>query len=286
MRLPPLNALRAFEAAARTGRFTLAEKELGVSSAAVSQQVRKLEGYLDRKLFLRNNNQLQLTDAGRDLYQNAAASLSDISQFTQRLLAPAGPRPLVISSDPSLADRWLPSVLAGFESAPVALRIEDSPAELESHNIDIRLGYGDDGFSGYWKKPLFHDRLAPMAAPRLVSFWQATPPGDGGLRLIQMDWGASFSQIPGWSDWFGRDVSAQVAFRVPSGAQALNLAEAGAGVALGQLTLAQEALAQGRLVRLSERSLPLPSPYHAIVAHARLRAARIQAFLSCLTLED
>lgn len=282
MRLPPLNALRAFEAAARTGGFTFAARELGVTSAAVSQQVRKLEGYLDRKLFLRNNNQLQLTDAGRDLYQNAAASLSDISQFTQRLLAPRGPRPLVISSEPSLADRWLPAVLKGFEAAPVELRIEDSPAELESQNIDIRLGYGDDGFSGYWNRALFHDCLAPMAAPQLASHWHDTPPGEGGLRLIQMDWGASFSQIPGWSDWFDRDVSGQVALRVPSGAQALSLAEAGAGVALGQLSLAQEALAAGRLVRLSERSLPLPSPYYAIIAHARLRAARIQAFISCL----
>ena len=76
MKLPPLNALRAFEAAGRTGSFSDAASELGVSSAAVSQQVRKLEAYLGRNLFFRNNNPIQLTVAGRDLYQNAAVALA------------------------------------------------------------------------------------------------------------------------------------------------------------------------------------------------------------------
>ncbi|WP_246162386.1 LysR family transcriptional regulator [Roseovarius faecimaris] len=283
LRLPPLNALRAFECAARTGSFTLAAKELGVSSAAVSQHVRNLEAYLDRKLFLRNNNQLQLTDAGRDLYMNAAASLRDISQFTERLLAPRGPAALVISCDASLADRWLPPLLAKYHAAPVELRIEDRPEEMESQNIDIRLGYGVDGYAGYWTKELFHDRLVPLAAPALATRWQS---GEAGLRLIQMDWGPSFSQVPGWSDWMGGAVDNHAILRASTGAQVLRLAEAGAGVALGQLTLAREALSEGRLLRLSENSLPLPAPYFAIVAHARLRASRIQAFLAMLTEQD
>ncbi len=78
LKLPPLNALKAFEIAARTGSYVAASKELRVSAAAVSQQVRKLEQYFDKKLFVRYNNRIVLTDAGTSIYTNAAPALQDL----------------------------------------------------------------------------------------------------------------------------------------------------------------------------------------------------------------
>ena len=106
MKLPPLNALRVFETAARKGSFVAAGEELGVTSAAISLQVRTLETWLGRELFFRRNNQIRLTDAGQDLYQNAAQSLTEIAVFTQSLQNSAGARPFTISAVPSVAERW------------------------------------------------------------------------------------------------------------------------------------------------------------------------------------
>ncbi|MFY9209536.1 MAG: LysR substrate-binding domain-containing protein [Aestuariivita sp.] len=285
MRLPPLNALRAFEAAARTGSFTAAAKEIGVSSAAISQQVRNLESYLGRKLFFRNNNQIQLTDGGRDLYQNAAAALNQIATFTSGLRDPGGPRPLVISALPSLADRWLPGLLARFEGASVRLRVEEDPVDLENEGIDMRFTYGAQTYPGLWSQPLFRDEVVPMAAPALAADWDAAVPEFRRLRLIQMDWGPSFSTMPTWSDWCrARDLAApeRIAITVPGNAAALALAEAGAGVALGQTVLAQTAMASGRLVRLSQVTIPLHQPYVVVISHARLALGRVRRMLDAL----
>ena len=85
--LPPLNALRAFEAAARTGSYVAAAEELGVSAAAVSLQIRKLEDYLGKQMFTRKNNRVVLTDAGHAIRYGAAAALQMISDTTEQLVS-------------------------------------------------------------------------------------------------------------------------------------------------------------------------------------------------------
>ncbi len=285
MKLPPLNALRAFEAAARTGSFSTSAAELSVSSAAVSQQVRKLEEYLGRNLFFRNNNRIQLTDAGRDLYVNAAEALGQISNFTAGIMQDTGPRPLVISALPSLAERWLPQMLTRLPDFPVRVRVEEDPVEMEAEGVDVRLTYGGSAYPGFWIKPMFDDVMAPMAAPDLSSDWDRVAPDLADHRLIHMDWGPSFARAPDWNDWGRkRDIAPppRAAISVYGGTTALALAEAGAGVALGQQALAQDALDQGRLVRLSGVELTLPEPYVVVVAHARLRRQRIQQMLAHL----
>lgn len=287
MKLPPLNALRAFEAAARTGSFAAAAKELGVSSAAVSQQVRKLEIYLGRNVFFRNNNQIQLTDAGRDLYQNAAAALAQISTFTAGFLQPSGRRPLVVSVLPSLAERWLPGVLGAMGEAPVRVLVEEDPADMVGPGVDIRFAYGGELYPGFWVRPVFHDTIAPVAAPALARAWEAAAGDLSAVPLIEMDWGPSFSRTPLWADWClaaGLMPPEGAAVTVPGVSTALALAERGAGVTLGHLTLAREALEAGRLVQLSQAVIQVPQPYVAVVAHARLRHRRVQAALSALGL--
>ena len=107
------------------------------------------------------------------------------------------------------------------------------------------------------------------------------------MRLIEMDWGPSFSRTPKWADWClaaGLMPPEAPGLMVPGASTALALAESGACVALGQLDMAAQALRQGRLVQLSAMVIQVPQPYVAVVAHARLRHKRVQAALSALGL--
>jgi DNA-binding transcriptional LysR family regulator len=105
--LPPLNALRAFEVAARTGSFVQAGVELGVTAAAVSLQVKTLEEHLDKRLFQREGNRIVLTDAGRELYPRLGQALSEIAELAADLRGGQDRKRLVVSVLPSLADLWL-----------------------------------------------------------------------------------------------------------------------------------------------------------------------------------
>ena len=117
MKLPPMNALKAFEAAARTGGHVTAAAELGVSPAAVSQQVKNLEAYFGKKLFNRHNNRITLTDAGQVVFSDANRALSSLTEMTNRLFDDSYSPRLVISLLPSLASRWLNRHLPALHAA-------------------------------------------------------------------------------------------------------------------------------------------------------------------------
>lgn len=278
MKLPPLNALRAFECAARANSFAAAGRELGVTSAAVSMQVRNLETWLNRQLFERRNNQIRLTDAGRDYYVNAAAALSDIAQFTEALGEAKAHTPLVISATDTMQHLWLPSRLKTFAvrhpDIPVVVRIDKDPIDMEGEGIDIRLTYGGE-LPDYQITPLFTDRLAPMAASAAFLVEQAA--------LIDIDWGPAITSVPGWARWLEvaavmRQPDAPAGLTVASVAAALSLARAGNGVALLPQTLAAPYLASGALVQLSETVIDLPRPFVMISAHYKNRSHRVRSF--------
>jgi len=127
----PLNALRAFEVAARTGSFVAAGEELGVSSAAVSQQVRTPEATLKRRLFLRQGNRITLTDAGRALYPRLETVFSELVAVTRDLRSGAQPKRLTVSALPSLAELWLIPALARYHARhSIDVRIEEDPIDF------------------------------------------------------------------------------------------------------------------------------------------------------------
>ncbi|MEX0365303.1 MAG: LysR substrate-binding domain-containing protein [Ruegeria sp.] len=281
MKLPPLNALRAFECAARTGSFAAAGGELGVTPAAVSLQVRNLEDWLGRQLFTRRANRIWLTDAGRDYYMNAASALTDIASFTQALTESDPRRPLVISATPALGELWLPDRLARFAElrpdVPLELRFQAEDPDLEQHGIDARLSYGGE-LPEYRTTALFTDHLLPVGRP-----------GSDPLqtRRIAVNWGQNISSVPGWAQWFaaqgvpppetGPEVTA------PSVPAALSLAAAGLGVALLPARVLSGALASGRVAACSGPSLPMPRPYVMITAHYKARSRRLRDLAGVLT---
>ena len=187
MKLPPLNALRVFETAARKGSFVAAGEELGVTSAAVSLQVRTLENWLGRELFFRRNNQIRLTDAGEDLYRNAAQSLTEIATFTQSIQQGGSRQSVTISAVPSVAERWLPRVLARAD-LPCPIRIEsaEDPLDWERSGVDIHISYGARNYPDFVHTELFRDHVQPLAAP----WFNAEISSLTGDMLIETDWGA------------------------------------------------------------------------------------------------
>src|ERR1044071_4497936 len=141
--LPPLNARAAWGAAARTGSYVAAAEELGVSPAAVSQQVRNLEEFLGKQLFMRFNNRVLLTDAGQAVFAGASDALQSISTLTEQVMSGGSKSRLVISVIPQMAERGLaprPGVFARHERARrIELRVEGDPVVFARHNIDLRL---------------------------------------------------------------------------------------------------------------------------------------------------
>lgn len=274
LKLPPLNALKSFEAAARTGSYVAAAAELKVSPAAVSQQVRNLESFFRRKLFTRLNNRILLTDAGEAVQAGITPALEDIATLTRRVLAAAARGRLVVSVIPSLAECWFMPMFADAAPLAIDLRVENDPVDFAASEIDLRIFYGSASYPGLQVMPLFRDAVLPMCSPEVAQ--RLTIAAVPDEMLIHTSWGQDFASHPSWDEWFGRyqpgrRVDPSKGHRVGSSQLALDFARRGLGVALGQRALAQEALRKGELVALDEASLPLGHDYCAAWPRAKAR---------------
>ena len=195
--LPPLNGLRAFEAAARNGSYVAAAEELDVSPAAISQQVRHLEDFLGRKLFKRFNNRVVLTDAGQAVFAGSTGALQSISSLTEQVMSGESKSRLIISVLPSIAHRWLEPQLSGLLlSEPrlrVDVRVEDDSVDFARHNIDLRMCYGSNLYPDMTTVLLNFDEVLPLCRPTYLS---RNPKAIGGMThvpdddLIHTNWGA------------------------------------------------------------------------------------------------
>ena len=293
--LPPLNALRAFEAAARTGSYVAAAQELRVSPAAVSQQVRNLEDYLGKKLFTRLNNRVVLTDAGQAVYAGISDSLQSISALTEQVKSGTTRSRLVISSLTSVAERWLEPRLVAFalqhSSIRFDLRIEDDPVDFARHEIDLRISYGTNLYPEMVTTHLLQDEVIPICSSAYLTRNPAAKElGIGAVPdedLIHTNWGPSFMSHPAWQEWFAKTGLARPiatkGYQVGMSNLALNLARDGVGVALGQRMLATDDLKAGRLVPLSHISMALGHPYCFVHPRNKSQRAGLITLIEWLT---
>ncbi|WP_421914034.1 LysR substrate-binding domain-containing protein [Mesorhizobium sp.] len=293
-RLPPLNAIKAFEVAARAGSFTLAATELGVSSAAVSQQIRNLETWFDKQLFVRNGNRITLTDAGHAIYPQAARALGDIAAIATRMLEGGLRTRLVVSVPFSLAELWLAPRLAilidTFPRMAIDVRVEDDPVDLARQGIDLRISYGDYHYSGLRMVRLVHDDVLPVCAPE---FWHRHGNGASSLAdvhesmFIHTNWGPNYASHPTWADWFSasggsRSPDPSHGRRVGLSSLAIASARLGLGIALGQRVMARADLEAGRLIALSSVSVRLGHPYCAFIPPAKADRADVAGLVELL----
>lgn len=262
MNLPPLTALRAAEAAARTGSIAAAAAELGVSAPAVSQQLKLLEEHLGRKLFDRGRMGVTPTDAGRAVLPHLTDGFEHLAKVAEIGTDVRAPGRLVISAAASVAIKWLPAALSEARAAlpglRVELRMEEDPVDFGDRGPDLRIGYGDLPYSGLVREPLVQDFLLPMCAPD-----QAAPFDDD--RYIHTDWGGSYATPPVWKDWAalaGRDApDPRRGQRAGASALALDMAARGMGLALCQALLGKRDLDAGRVVIPFGPAIPFREPY-------------------------
>lgn len=290
-RLPPLNAVKAFEASARLGGFVAAARELGVSAAAVSLQVKSLESHLCVELFTRKSNSIALNEIGEVVFRQCTDALGALADIPERIADRRTPARLVISAMPSPAIRWLNRAIASFcRSAPdlrLEIREEADPVNFQRDDIDVRIAYGAHIYSDYWVRELLTDEVGPMCTPELASELglQADPAmGLPESMLIHPHWGPSFAFYPTWNDWFAHAGRPQRA-RLGAGhsmamtCSAVDLALDGVGIALGQRFLAARELASGKLVMPCGHALNLPHAYALVVPRPRLGKASVRRFL-------
>jgi LysR family glycine cleavage system transcriptional activator len=265
---PPLNALRAFEAAARTGSFTAAAHELGVSSPAVSQQVKQLEDFWQQALFIRQGNRLSLTDAGQTAYPQLGQAMSSLSALSDRMRNKKPRRSrLVLSAPHSVAETWLASRLAQLagaeELAPIDIRVDDDPVDFARDKIDMRIFFGHDLYGDYHVEPLFTDRLIAVASPDLVRRFGSDIMGMPDDYIIHTNWGKGFASSPNWETVLEgeRIVDRDRGMSVQSSSTALSFAKHALGVALVPSVMAEDDINTGRVLQLKVPTLELRSDY-------------------------
>lgn len=284
MNLPPLNALRAFEVAARTGSFVQAGVELCVTASAVSLQVKALESYLGKRLFQRQGNRIVLTDAGREVYPRLELALSDIALLAEDLQRGQTRKRLVVSVLPSLADLWLVPRLRGYDARhSLDLRVEEDPVVLSRDGVDLRITYGAHFYPDHQVTPLGKDQIIALAAPGRFTAFPDLPATD----FIHTDWGPAYATQPSWHLWASQNRFAppdpHQGLRVGMTGLALSAARAGLGVALAPRRMADEDIATGRLVALPGTPLTLSRDYVLIHTNAATRRPALQALIAHLS---
>lgn len=292
-KLPPLNSLRAFEAAARFGSFVLAGQELGVSSAAVSLQVKSLEENLGKKLFLRQGNRILLTDAGTGLYPTIGNALDEISGATQALRRVRHSRQLVISVVESFAGLWLMPRVAQFapdKRVTLDIRVQNDPIDFANDAVDLRLTYGSAYYPGYQEHVLFSDVAIPVCSPQ---FWENHQDPSGDLsnvphdKLIHVNWGRAYSSNPAWAAWFKRAGTSNLELDPPGLiisdlSLAVDAARSSLGIVLVPSKLVEQDIIAGTLIAASETSLEMAKPYVCIFPNARADYSMLRLFLDHL----
>jgi len=288
-RLPPLNALRAFEVAARRGGFTQAARELHVTPAAVSHQIKSLESHLDVQLFRRLPRGLEITAAGRQLLPELSRGFEHFDRAVAGLGSGELAGPLTISTAPSFATLWLvprlESFLRAYPDIEVCVQVFESAPDLNAGEVDIRLPYGMGNYPGFAIRLLMREQVSPVCAPSLLN--QSPLRRFADLRhhtlLHDVNTGAEEPTMT-WRRWL-RDagVSGVDPERGVSFGNSVLVTEAalrGQGIALGRTALVDDHLATGRLVRPLKASRPADYAYYAVTTHAGAERPRVQAFLS------
>lgn len=284
----PLNALRAFEAAARTGSFSNAAREMGVSSAAISQQVKLLEEYWGKTLFIRQGNRIALTEAGQSAYPQLGQSIAQLGELSDQMRRVAQKRRLVLSAPESVVETWLAPKLAATREAglpvPLDIRVENDPVDFARDKIDLRIFYGHDLYRDQKIIPLFSDRLIAVASAAFVAEHGRGIEQLSDQHLIHTDWGRDFATSPNWSAAFAaeRVIDRNAGLRVQASSIARNFAEQGFGVALIPERMVQEDLHAKRLVKLEMPEIPMTHDY--MLAHSkRLEASSaVQVIINAL----
>ncbi|MDA9439121.1 transcriptional regulator [Bradyrhizobium sp. CCBAU 51745] len=284
-RLPSLNGLRAFEAAARHLSFTLAAGELNVTQTAISHQIRRLEEELGIRLFIRQNRALALTPEARDYLPGVRAAFNDLRLATDRLLRKDDDKVLTVSTLASLAAKWLLPRLADFQDAhpdiDVRITTSTSLVDFQRDDVDAAIRYGRGQWPGLRADWLMADELFPVCSPSLLR-------GDKPLRRPEDLRGypllhTSNTNSDDWRLWLTAaglpvDIAKQPGITFDMIFMTIQAAIDGIGVAMGRTSYVKDDIAKGRLVVPFKIALPADAGFYLVSPEGRREAPKLAAF--------
>lgn len=284
-RLPPLNAVRAFEAAARHLSITLAAEELHVTAGAVSRQIKGLEQALGFPLFTRGHREIALTRQGSEYYRAVTRAFDALREATRKVTRTRARKQLKILAYTTFAMRWLIPRLSGFHSAhpdiEVLLTASLRPIDFRKEDIDGAVRLGDGTWPGAKAYRLVSNILAPVASPALLkSGPKLRKPAD----LTQHTLLHSIARPDDWRYWLeaaGVDgkVDARAGMTYESSAMAYAAAIEGQGLAIAQLFLVARDLEEGRLAMPFKKTVDMGEfTYYLLTPSHREESASMKTF--------
>jgi LysR family transcriptional regulator, glycine cleavage system transcriptional activator len=288
-RLPSLNGLRAFEAAARHLSFTQAAAELNVTQTAISHQIRRLEEELGIRLFVRQNRALALTPKARDYLPGVRAAFNDLRLATDRLLRKDDDNVLTISTLASLAAKWLLPRLTAFQEAHpgIDVRITTSTGlvDFKGGDVDAAIRYGRGHWPGLRAEWLMADEVFPVCSPALLTGKRPLRRPEDLRDHVLLH---NTNNSDDWRLWLTAsglpaDISKQPGITFDLILMTVQAAIDGIGIAMGRTSYVQDDIAKGRLVVPFEIALPADAGFYLVSPEATADPPKLRAFRNWLT---
>ncbi|GAB2993123.1 transcriptional regulator GcvA [Psychrosphaera aestuarii] len=285
-RLPPLNSLKAFEAAARNLSFTKAAEELFVTQAAISHQIKLLEDHLSIKLFMRRNRSLLLTEEGQSYYLDIKDIFVNLHDATERLLSRGAKGSVSIALTPSFAIQWLVPRLSDFAAhnsdIDVRIKAQDHDDNSLTDDVDVAIYYGKGHWSGTHADKLHTEYLIPVCSPLLLSL-------NNGLKTLEDL--RNFTLLhdttrTNWKDYLKsvgvQDINVNQGPIFSHSSMVLQAAIHGQGIALAHSVLAQPDIDSGRLVVPFTQALISERAYYLVCRDSQIDSPKIKIFRNWL----
>jgi len=300
-RLPPLNALRAFDASARHSSFSRAAEELCVTPAAVSQHIKQLELYFGQELFERRpRGGLELTEAGRACIPGIRQAFELLVDSCARITALADPDRVTLLVSPSLTAKWLVPRLHRFHSANPLIDVQIwanvTGRYHDPHDHDLAIYYSPGPYPGLEITKIMSESVFPVCSPKLLSGPHPLhSPVDLRHHVLLHDETMhsvrdfTVRDFPGWSDWLDaagvQGVDAARGPRIQMSNVVIEAAAEGHGVALGRSCLVLDDLRSGRLVRPFGFDYPARFGYYMVRGSGALERRSVALFHEWLLAE-
>lgn len=292
---PPYAAFRAFEAAARHASFAKAADELGVSPAAVSQQIQSLEAYAGQPLFRRLGRGVELTDVGKAAFRHASEGLGALAEAARVMRLPLRSQRVSVSAAPSFAMKWLVPRLERFKEqhpdVEVWIAADMQVTDFATSDVDIAIRYGPGGYRDTNSERLLAESVLPICSPALLGDEGLKEPADlARFALLHDESAEQDPSCPTWEMWLrarGLDsVDGRRGLRFNLASLVIEAAIAGKGVALAKRQLAAADIALGRLVApFGESATPLNFAYWMVWPRGRTLTPALKSFMEWMRVE-
>lgn len=286
-RLPPLTALRAFEAAARHMSFAKAAEELYVTPAALSYQIKNLETDLNQPLFRRLNRAVELTEAGKALAPGVSDAFESLRAAVRHVNSLNTSRPFSVTAGPAFTAKWLaPRIYRFVERHPdIEIRFTASLKRMsfETDDVDAAIRFSRmEEEPGCYVETLVEELMAPLCTPEIAA--QLKTPADlQNFRLVHDESLSFMAEPPNWGFWLsavGVEFDWEHGPRFSNADQVLGAAVGGGGVALGRLSLAADDMAAGRLVAPFDLAIDTGAHFNFVCPEGHETRAEQAAFLA------